>query len=148
MPAIDTPMETRMKTPATLAAALLATAATAATTVHAADLTIDIGGSPGATVYVALYDSADGWLKAGRALQSLKAAPGERVVIAGLAPGRYAFTFFEDRNGNGQLDRNLFGIPTERYGMSRDATGTMGPPSFDAAAFELVGDATQKAALQ
>ena len=131
-----------MKTLATLAAALAATA------VHAADLTIELRGNATAPVYVALYDSADAWLKDGRALKAVKAVPGERLVITGLAPGRYAFSFYEDANGNGKLDRNLFGMPTERYGMSRDATGTMGPPSFDAAAFELSGDATQAAGLQ
>jgi len=44
-----------------------------------------------------------------------------------------------DANGNGKLDRNLLGMPTEGVGASNDARGVVGPPKFDAAKFTFDG---------
>ena len=65
---------------------------------------------------------------------------GASIALGDLAPGRYALFAMHDANGNGDLDRNLFGIPTEGYGFSNGATGTIGPPSFDAAAIQVAPD--------
>lgn len=58
-------------------------------------------------------------------------------VFEGLAPGEYAIAAFHDENANGDLDRGLFGIPTEGTGASNDARGVMGPPPYDGARFLL-----------
>jgi len=50
--------------------------------------------------------------------------------------GTLAVAFIHDENGNGRLDKNFFGVPTEGYGFSNDARGSMGPPPFAKAAFE------------
>jgi uncharacterized protein (DUF2141 family) len=47
---------------------------------------------------------------------------------------------FADENGNGKLDTNLVGMPTERYGFSNDAKGNRGAPEFDAAAIAVDAD--------
>jgi uncharacterized protein (DUF2141 family) len=60
-----------------------------------------------------------------------------RFATNALAPGRYAARVVHDRNGNGALDSNLLGMPSEPWGFSNDATGSFGPPSFDAAALDL-----------
>ena len=52
------------------------------------------------------------------------------LVFPGLAEGRYAVSVMHDENGDGALDTNLLGVPTEGYGFSNDATGIMGPPDF------------------
>ena len=66
------------------------------------------------------------------------------AVFAQLTPGTYAIRAFHDVNGNGKLDVNAFGIPTEPYAFSNDARGTMGPPSWGAASFEVkAGDNAQ-----
>ncbi len=57
-----------------------------------------------------------------------------------LPPGKYAIAVFHDENGNGKLDSNLFGIPTEGYGFSGKTRGFMGPPSFDGASIEIGDD--------
>lgn len=64
---------------------------------------------------------------------------GEPLVLAfeGVAPGRYAIALLHDENENGTADRAAFMIPKEGFGFSRDAKVRMGPPSFDAAAFEV-----------
>lgn len=51
--------------------------------------------------------------------------------------GDYAIKLYHDANGNGQFDTNNFGIPTEDYGFSNNASGMMGPPSWDDAKFSL-----------
>lgn len=54
-----------------------------------------------------------------------------------VAPGRYAIALLHDENDNGTADRAAMMIPKEGYGFSRDAKVRMGPPRFDAAAFEV-----------
>ena len=69
------------------------------------------------------------------------AHPGSVVVtIADVPPGLYAAQAFHDENGNGRLDRNILGLPKEAMGFSNDAVMHMGPPRFDAAAFQVAGD--------
>ncbi len=53
------------------------------------------------------------------------------IAFEGLKPGRYAVRYFHDENSNDKLDTNMFGIPTEGYGISNDAYGTFGPKPFE-----------------
>lgn len=57
-------------------------------------------------------------------------------VFDELVPGaEYAVAAFHDENANDDLDRGVFGIPTEGTGASNDARGFMGPPPYDGARF-------------
>ena len=67
---------------------------------------------------------------------------GFSVTFAGLEPGRYAVNGFHDSDGNGDLDTNLLGIPTEGYGFGNGATGMFGPASFDDSSVDLKSAAT------
>ena len=60
-----------------------------------------------------------------------------RVALAGLPPGRYAVIAFHDRNGNGRLDKNFIGKPTEPYVFSNNASNGFAAPHFAQAAFDL-----------
>jgi uncharacterized protein (DUF2141 family) len=51
------------------------------------------------------------------------------VPVARL-PGKIAIAAYHDENEDGQLTLNRLGIPSERYGFSRNARGLTGPPSF------------------
>jgi uncharacterized protein (DUF2141 family) len=73
-----------------------------------------------------------------RANAALKSA----VVFSNLGPGRYAAIAFHDENGDGKLDKNFLGVPTEPYGFSNDVQGFLSPPTFDAAAMAL-GDGNE-----
>lgn len=53
-----------------------------------------------------------------------------------LSP-RFAIAAYHDVNDDSQLNRNVFGVPTERYGFSNDARGKLGPPTFDQAVISL-----------
>jgi len=110
----------------------------------AADLSLSVADGPAAdaTLYVALYDSAAGFAGSqSLASQTVPMRAGAaRLVFPGLAPGRYAVRAFADENGNGKLDTNLLGMPTERYGFSNDAKGNRGAPDFEAAAIGVDAD--------
>lgn len=60
-----------------------------------------------------------------------------RVVFRNIPYGSYAAALFHDENGDGELDRNLIGIPKEAYGFSNNARGSLGPPDFDDSRFEV-----------
>jgi len=63
-----------------------------------------------------------------------------RVTVADLPAGRYAVQAFLDENGNGKVDRALFGIPKEGIGFSNDAKIRLGPPKFADAVFDFDGN--------
>lgn len=92
-------------------------------------------------VYVALYDSADTFLT-----KHVKGEVGEvsdlnsTVTFEGVENGTYAISVFHDENGNGKLDTQMFGIPSEPVGTSNNATGFFGPPKFEDAKFEVTGE--------
>ena len=91
-------------------------------------------------VYVALYDSADTFLT-----KHVEGQIGEvsdlksTVTFEGVENGMYAISVFHDENGNGKLDTQMFGIPSEPVGTSNNATGFFGPPEFEDAKFEVTG---------
>ncbi|WP_139792375.1 DUF2141 domain-containing protein [Henriciella litoralis] len=62
------------------------------------------------------------------------------VSIDGLAPGEYGLKIYHDVDGNGEMRTNPFGMPTEPYAFSNNAKGRFGPPSWDAAKFEVTED--------
>lgn len=69
--------------------------------------------------------------------------PQLEVSTTALVPGTYGVRIMHDRNGNGELDGNLVGMPTEPWGFSNNAGGTFGPPKWDAVRFELSGNLIQ-----
>lgn len=118
------------------------TVASAAAQAH--DLTVEVLGarSDNGTVDGALYADPASWLK--NPLQGERQAAGAKTVLVyhNLQPGTYALSLFHDENRNGRLDSNVAGVPTERYGFSRDARGRMGAPGFADAAIDLRADTT------
>jgi uncharacterized protein (DUF2141 family) len=132
--------------------ALIATAAIASTT-HAQDalgdltLTFPALASNQGKVMIAVYDSAQGWSSgkpARVAIASAADTPAAAKVVS-LPPGTYAVRAFQDVDGDGKMGTNPFGLPVEPYGFSRDAQPNMGPPTFDAAAFEVKAGANTQA---
>lgn len=74
---------------------------------------------------------------------SMPARGGENVIaVPGVPKGTWAVLVYQDANENGELDRNLIGIPKENYGFSRDAAGKFGPPGFDDAAIQVSDEVT------
>ena len=69
--------------------------------------------------------------------------PGSVTYVYELPPGTYAVGIFHDVNLNNKMDNNFFGVPKEQYGFSNNARAFLGPPAFEAAAFELNGATIQ-----
>jgi uncharacterized protein (DUF2141 family) len=62
---------------------------------------------------------------------------GIEVLLPEVEAGRYALIVLHDENGNGKLDKNFLGMPTEGYGVSNDARNRFGPPKFTEAVVEV-----------
>jgi uncharacterized protein (DUF2141 family) len=54
-----------------------------------------------------------------------------------LHTGLWAVAVLHDENSNGAMETDWLGRPSEGWGVSNDAKGSFGPPSFDDAAVEL-----------
>ena len=116
-------------------AALLFAGSALAQAAAALDINLDCGASTG-RVMIALYDSKAAY-DGGAPVRSIAAEPGKPVRVDGLKPGRYAIKSFHDVDGDGQMDTNPFGMPTEPFAFSNNAKGSMGPAGWDAAAFDV-----------
>lgn len=94
-------------------------------------------------VRVGLFKDDKTFLKEAWKGQVVKAADGEiKVVFEKVPAGTYAVSIIHDKNENGELDSNFFGMPTEGFGFSNDAMGTFGPPDFAKASFVLGAEPT------
>ncbi len=85
-------------------------------------------------LFIALYDSEKAFMKEPQAISKkvVVIENGKAIIqFSALTQSEYAFVFFHDENNNGQLDKNIFGIPTEGYGFSNNAKGVFGPPSYE-----------------
>ena len=64
-------------------------------------------------------------------------APSTTVEIEGVEAGRVAIAVLHDENGNGEMETDWLGRPTEGWAVSNDARGRFGPPSYDDAVVDL-----------
>jgi uncharacterized protein (DUF2141 family) len=62
-----------------------------------------------------------------------------KCAFEGVGAGDYAVACFHDENGNSQLDKGMFGIPSEGTAASNNAKGFMGPPKYEDAKFRHGG---------
>jgi len=97
------------------------------------------------TVACALFESHQGfpaeYLRFATNVMVIKIRHSQaRCTFEEIPPGKYAIGVIHDENMNGLLDTGMFGVPTEGYGFSNDAQGTLGAPTFDAASFAYDGE--------
>jgi len=96
-------------------------------------------------ILIAVYDKEDGFREKDQTFKNLT-IPAQSGNIEATIPqvpeGTYAVAIFHDANGNGKLDKNILGIPTEAYGFSNNAKGSFGPPSYKQCSFALSGKKT------
>jgi uncharacterized protein (DUF2141 family) len=85
-----------------------------------------------------LYTSARHWIGENRAAADCHApirAGEARCEFTVPVTSRVAFAALHDEDADGELDRDLFGLPQEGYAFSNDVREPFGPPSFEAASF-------------
>jgi uncharacterized protein (DUF2141 family) len=66
------------------------------------------------------------------------------VTFTGLPKGKYAVSVYQDINKNGRLDKNIFGIPKEKYGFSNKAN----KPDYKESLFDFNDDLTLSITLK
>lgn len=112
-----------------------------AQSLSAQHLTLEVHGieKVAGKLYVAIYDSPSTFMK--KPLAGFVVEVKDTVLsipCKGLPAGTYALSLYQDENGH--LDTAAFGIPVEKYGFSNDATGIMGPPSYEKCSFTFSAD--------
>ena len=131
-----------MKSTITLSALALFAASTAQaqTPADLSDLTVSFAvGAQQGQIMVALFPSQADYEGDKSLAARVQPVGAETVSVTfpGLPPGRYAVKSFHDVNGDGRMNSNIMGVPTEPVGFSNNAPIRMGPPSWDAAAFDV-----------
>jgi len=110
---------------------------------RAADMELEVQGvsEDQGQLLVSVFAEAKDWLR--KPVLVFKALAAERkdgkvlIQLRNLPEGNLALNVTNDVNGNGRLDMNAMGMPTEPYGFSNNAAGMFGPPAFDKAQFTV-----------
>lgn len=92
------------------------------------------------SIYLAVYDKRHKFLDE-TAVLFQKVIPvvqsgNLEIALPELPAGTYAISCFHDVNGNGKLDTNFLGIPTEPYGFSNNARPKFRAPNWEEAKFD------------
>ncbi len=61
----------------------------------------------------------------------------DTFIFENIPYGTYAISVLHDENGNGKMDKNFFGLPTEGCGISTNPKIGMGGPKFNNSVFTL-----------
>ena len=72
--------------------------------------------------------------------------PNTSCSFSNVEPGTYAVAVVHDENGNGKLDKNFVGVPSEGYGVSNNKTYALSAPKWAESSFTL-GTTESKALL-
>ncbi len=91
-------------------------------------------------VYIGLFNNENGFPDKGNEYQGVlvKVKGGSlQHTFTEVPKGVYAIAVFHDSNGNGKLDKNIFGIPKEEYAFSKNGKGFFGTPRFAKAKFNF-----------
>ena len=63
--------------------------------------------------------------------------PNTSCSFSNVEPGTYAIAIVHDENGNGKLDKNFVGVPSEGYGVSNNKTYALSEPKWNESIFTL-----------
>ena len=99
------------------------------------------------SLYVGVYKSEADFMKEEKAclkkIIPVTATGNLNLDVSELGPGTYAISCFHDVNGNGKLDTNFLGIPSEPYGFSNNARPKFRAPNWNEAKFEVKAEGSK-----
>jgi uncharacterized protein (DUF2141 family) len=109
---------------------------------RAAELVVRVGHvvSDRGTIRIAVDRTESGYRADGVAFRQGTAVarmPEVSVSFPDIPTGRYAIKVYQDENGDGRLNRNLFGAPAEPFGFSNNARARFSMPPFEAVRIEV-----------
>jgi uncharacterized protein (DUF2141 family) len=112
---------------------------------------VDVRAKKGQLIF-GVFKSADGFPKEEKKSlnwQVVAADTKTMVFECDLPPGRYGASVLHDENGNGDMDTNLVGIPTEGYGVTNNPKPKYRAATFKESQFELPAQGvTMKISIQ
>lgn len=115
------------------------------------NFTISVSGFKQASgkLQIAVYNDKNGFLTPERVYKNIVLEVNQSILkhTIQLPKGDYAVALFHDNNSNGICDKNMFGIPTERYGFSNNIRPILKAPSFESTAIAVVKDVAIEIAL-
>lgn len=145
-------MDSRIATSWTWAAKglLASSVALAASTSSAAEVVVRVSGmlEPLGELRCSLFAGPDGFPMDNSKARTVALPADSKGVTCkfnDVAAGRYAVSVAHDVNGNRRVDTNFVGMPTEQWGVSRNARPTLRAPRFDEAAIDIAADAPEVA---
>ena len=89
--------------------------------------------SASAPVVVIVYNSKNKFLKENGRYRRYRHIPqgySINIKIRDLEYGEFAIAIFQDMNNNGEMDKNVIGIPTEGYAFSNNYRPTIQAPEY------------------
>ena len=107
------------------------------------DLVVNIGNikKEKGIIWVGLYDKKENlFVKEKSILRSIKVDQlGQaQITIGNVAFGTYAMAIFHDENNNGELDKNMFGIPKEPYAFANWPKSKWRAPFYEELSFDFL----------
>jgi len=83
-------------------------------------------------LFVGLYRKSDEFPELTKTWKNakIKSTSNESTIEFDVPYGEYAIAVFHDLNGNGKLDKNLFGYPSEAFGFSNNIRPKFSSPDF------------------
>jgi uncharacterized protein (DUF2141 family) len=125
---------------------LIATTSFFTIPVYAGELEVTVRGveSEAGQLMIAIVNSEAAFNGETPAVLSLLIAPKPGTLsfsTDALPDGDYGIRVMHDENGNGDMDANMVGMPTEPWGFSNNAMGNFGPPAWSDIRFSLAGEA-------
>lgn len=90
---------------------------------------------------IGLYNKADDFPIEGKQYRKDYIKVNSKTVtytFKNLPAGEYAIAVYHDKNSDHKCNRNMMGIPTERYGFSNNVKPVLSAPPFSKTKFNLV----------
>jgi len=91
-------------------------------------------------IEIGLFNKKEGFPNYKNYFKGASVLPAKNEVqyaFKNISEGTYAIAVFHDEDENKELNKNIFGAPSEKYGFSLNQYGTMGPPNFNKVAFTI-----------
>ena len=88
-------------------------------------------------IYIAIYNSEGTFMNSPCAVRKVSREESESIINFHLTMGVYSVLVFQDQNGDGVLNRNTYGIPTEPWTTSANTGRTTGKPTWSETRFKI-----------
>jgi uncharacterized protein (DUF2141 family) len=100
------------------------------------------------SIVIEIYDNENNFFKKPVAAKRVKADNESLDFIFDIPEGVYAVAVYQDLNDNKILDKGIFNIPKEPYGLSNNYRPHFSAPHFNDCKFKVTEDTTMTITLK